>query len=72
MARREARLSLGSGANYSEMRTYLLAYCTAAQSFHAFTVLPGNDTSLQHGRRLSRKASWVLLAPTQLVQMAVA
>ena len=65
----EACLSLGSRANYSEMCTYLLAYCTAAQSFHAFTVLPGNDTSLQHSRRLSCKASLVLLVPTQLVQM---
>ena len=30
---RKARLNLGSGANYSEMHTYILAYCTAAQSF---------------------------------------
>ena len=30
---------------------------------HAFTVLPGNDASLQHSRRLSCKARLVLLAP---------
>jgi len=28
-----ARLTLGSGANYSETRTFLLAHCTAAQCF---------------------------------------
>jgi len=33
---REARLSLGNVANYSEICTYLLIYCTAAQSFTCF------------------------------------
>ena len=38
---------------------------------HAFTV-PVNDASLQHCGQLSCNASLVLLAPTQLLQVAVA
>ena len=45
---------------------------SAAIAMHAFTVLPGNDTSLQHSQRLSCKAILVLLVPTQLKQMAIA
>ena len=66
-------LSLGSGANSSEMRTFTTYWLIALLHSHsyAFTVLPGNDASLQLGRRLACKATLVLLAPTQLVQMAV-
>ena len=66
---REVHLSLGSGANYSEMCTYLLAYTQAHIQSHAFILLPGNDTSLQHHRWLSCKLSLVLLVLAQLIQM---
>ena len=39
---------------------------------YAFTVLPGNNTSWQHHRHVSYKASLVLLVPTQLLLMVVA
>jgi len=51
---RETHLSLESGADWSEMSTYLLLHIYS----HPFIALPGNNASLQIINTFDKRLAW--------------